>query len=364
MTTKYVLKFAVVIIALCCGATLHAQKSCTKSVICQTVSQWYAFCAPVLPAGAHDCTGAGPFATSCLVNICDPPCPECDAIAAAGKAISALAGLPIHLATGDTYITETDIRIPGLGGGVSLSRTWHSIPFSSRSTLGMFGPNWTSSFEESIFVDTGNFVAYQHGDGGIWYFAWSSWDSNGNPYFTVGSPANQTATLTQNVLQPNPNWTLVFQNGEKRVFDYFSGKLLSITDRNNNTTQLTYDDSYRLVKVTDAASRHLYFSYASPSRYLVTGVTSDVGLTVQYAYDGLGRLTQVTQPDLTTVSFQYDQSSRITAVLDSNGKVLESHTYNTCGQGLTSSRAGGAEAITISYPLPCALGLAAAGGGQ
>lgn len=344
-----VLAVLLVTIALMCGAKLHAQ-SCVITVQCGTYSLWWAACLPALPAGAYGCTDAGPFTANCLVRICVPPCPDCEARAAK----------PIQLATGDTYITETDVRVPGLGGGLALSRSWHSIPFSSRSTMGMFGPNWTSSFEESIFVDTGNLVTYLHGDGGVWWFKFGSWDATGNPYFSVGAPASQTATLTETVLQATPNWTLAFQNGEKRVFDYFSGKLLSITDRNSNTTTLTYDDSFRLTTVTDAASRHLYFAYASPSSYLVTGVTSDFGVSVQYAYDSQGRLSKVTQPDLTTISYQYDQSSRITSVLDSNGKVLESHTYSTCGQGLTASRANGVEAITVSYPLPCALGVPAA----
>ena len=57
----------------------------------------------------------------------------------------------------------------------------------------------------------------------------------------------------------------------------------------------------------------------------------------------------VTKPDLTTVSFQYGSNSLISAVLDSSGKVLESHTYDSSGRGLTSSRAGGVEALTVSY---------------
>jgi YD repeat-containing protein len=90
---------------------------------------------------------------------------------------------------------------------------------------------------------------------------------------------------------------------------------------------------------------------------LIIGVSSDVGLSLSYLYDGLGRLIKVTKPDLTTVSFQYDSNSFISAVLDSAGKVLESHTYNSCGQGLTSSRAGGVETLTLSYPPSCGLGL-------
>jgi len=105
----------------------------------------------------------------------------------------------------------------------------------------------------------------------------------------------------------------------------------------------------RLVTVTDPASRHLTFTYASNTSFLITGVSSDVGLSLSYTYDSQNRLSQVTKPDQTTVTFQYDTNSMITAVLDSNGKVLESHTYDNSHRGLTSSRAAGVEAVTVSY---------------
>jgi YD repeat-containing protein len=219
----------------------------------------------------------------------------------------------------------------------------------------MFGLNWTSNFEESVIVGNDGYMKYIRGDGGVWSFGFSSRDSSGNPVFAVAGPASDTATLDQKVLQPTPNWTLVFQNGETRVFDYKSGKLQSISDRNGNGISLTYDASFRLITITDAASRHLYFSYPSPSSYFVTSVTSDVGISLSYTYDNWGRLIKYTKPDNTTVSFQYNDPNPtlVTAVLDSNGKTLESHTYNSCGKGLTSARAGGVEAISVSYPAGC-----------
>lgn len=256
---------------------------------------------------------------------------------------------PIDLATGDTYITETDIRAPGLGGGLSLSRTWNSISFEGTAPLGMFGLRWTSNLEENLFVGGDGFMKYLRSDGGIWSFG--SAGSGNAEYVTVG-PASKTAALNENLT----NWTLVLENGEQRVFDLTTGKLLSIADRNGNTTTLSYDASYRLVTVTDPASRHLYFTYASPGTFLVTGISSDFGISLSYSYDQAGRLTKVTKPDSTTVSFQYDSNGYISAVLDNNGKVLESHTYDSAGRGLTSSRAGGAEGITVSYPQPQSYG--------
>lgn len=258
---------------------------------------------------------------------------------------------PIEFASGDTYVTETDVRLPGLGGGLTLSRTWNSILFDGVAELGMFGFRWASNFEESIYISGNGLIQYLRGDGGIWQFAYSGGVQNGNLYVPV-SPANEAVTMTQT----QTNWTVQFQNEEQRTFDLTSGKLLSISDRNGNTTTLSYDASYRLVKVTDPASRHLYFAYANPSSFLVTGVTSDFGVSLSYAYDQLGRLTQVTKPDTTKVSFQYDNNGYITSVLDNNGKVLESHTYDSSGRGLTSSRSGGAEGITVSYPQPQSYG--------
>lgn len=277
-------------------------------------------------------------------------CLECERLAALASA-PIQGGGPIEFASGDTYIAETDVRLPGLGGGLTLNRTWNSILFDGVAQLGMFGFRWASNFEESIYISDNGLLQYLRGDGGIWQFAYSGGQPNGNLYVPV-SPANEAVTLTQT----QTNWTIQFQNGGERTFDLTTGKLLSISDRNGNTTTLSYDASYRLVKVTDPASRHLYFTYANPSSFLVTGVTSDFGASLSYAYDQLGRLTQVTKPDTTKVSFQYDNNGYITAVLDNNGKVLESHTYDSRGKGLTSSRAGGAEGITVSYPQPQSYG--------
>jgi YD repeat-containing protein len=257
--------------------------------------------------------------------------------------LAAAAGQPVNLATGNTYIHQTDVKVPGLASGLSLVRTWNSKWPATQSAfqVGLFGPNWRSSFEERVFVGSDNYIKYARGDGNFWSFGFSSYG-----LWKLAAPQNTTATLASG----NTYWTLTFQNGEQRRFDNLSGSLITIIDRNGNTTQLTYDALNRLVAVTDPASRHLYFTYQSPSSYLVTGVSSDLGLTLSYSYDGQGRLSQVTNPDLSTFSFTYNSQSLITSVTDTNGKILESHIYDSNGRGLTSSRALGVDAVTITYP--------------
>lgn len=262
-------------------------------------------------------------------------------------------GQPIDFASGDTYFTQVDVKIPGLGGGLTLTRTWNSVSAGGSSpSAGMFGPGWTSNFEEGVYIGSDGYMKESLSSGDVNSFGFSG-IANGSSQFLMAGRGAQNSVLTQG----SSNWTVVLPNGDQKIFDGTSGKLLSITDRNGNLTQLSYDSSFRLVTVTDPASRHLYFSYLSPSSYLVTSVASDFGVSLSYTYDTLGRLAYYTKPDNTTVSFQYNDQNAflITAMLDSNGKILESHTYNSCGQGLTSSRANGVELITLNYPLSCHL---------
>jgi YD repeat-containing protein len=292
-----------------------------------------------LPAGASCYQGESWFCTPCTIpsTACAPPDAPSE-----NPCTACTVGAPIDVATGSTYIDEVDLHLPGLGGGLGLRRRWNSMWPKVQLPVqkGMFGPNWRSNFEERVSVSTDGYINYARGDGSFWSFGYS-----GNLSWSVVAPARESAILVS-----GPNfWTITFHNGEQRQFNNTSGSLIAIIDRNGNTTQLAYDSVNRLITVTDPASRHLYFGYQNNTSFLVTSITSDVGIALSYTYDTLGKLTQYTKADQTTVSFQYDSYNNIATVLDANGKVLESHTYNSCGQGLTSSRAGGVDAITLTY---------------
>lgn len=284
--------------------------------------------------------GPGCELWSAKSNLCAPPgaadevlgsCPEC--------------GKPISVATGNTYITQTDVSVPGLGGGLTLSRTWNSkLPSIQNSFAGMFGMNWRSNYEERlILVSNDGYLKRSMADGAVWSFGTAAVGSSLT--YRTAAPANDATSITTG----DTTYTLVAKSGEKKLFDNTTGALLSIIDRNGNATQLSYDSANRLVTVTDAASRHLYFSYPDSSSHLVSSVTSDVGLSLTYGYDGQGRLIRVTNPDNTTFSFDYDSQSNITAVRDSDGKILESHTYDALGRGLSSSQANGVDSVTVTY---------------
>jgi YD repeat-containing protein len=331
---------AFVVAALICSVSLQVKG---QSQDCGRILSWYV---NQQPPTAYDCNYFWNLLVTCLIDTSACPPAAGPQETHCGPSCSA-AGRPIDLATGNTYVQQVDVRIPGLSNGLRLVRTWNSQWPSTQSTfqVGLFGPNWRSTFEERVFLGSDNYMKYSRSDGSFWSFGYNTSTAAGNAVYSVAAPANVTATLTQG----SSSWTLLFENGEQRLFDNTSGNLTAIIDRNGNTTSLSYDMVGRLVTVTDPASRHLYFTYGSGSSYLVTAVTSDVGVSLAYAYDTQGRLNQVTEPDQSTISFQYDANSNISAVLDSEGKTLESHTYDSSGRGLTSSRANGVEALTASY---------------
>jgi YD repeat-containing protein len=335
-----------------CGDTFIPGSICTTEItflaVCTVPSP---ACAPP-PAPYEKCAGcassaAGPGAA---------PGPGADAGAGAGAGAGppppVMTGKPVNVATGNAFIRQLDLRVPGLGGGLTQVRTWNSRwPYTqTASQVGMFGPNWRSTYEERVFLGSDNYMKYARSDGSFISFAYLGpvWVVAGGP---TGNPNNNVVQVT-NMSQGATNWTITFQNGEQRIFNATSGSLMSITDRNGNTTQLTYDSLNRLVTVTDPVSRTITYTYQSPTSYLVTGVSTSVGISLSYAYDTQNRLSQVTNPDLTTLNFAYNSQSLITSVTDMNGKVLESHTYDSESRGLTSTRALGVESITLTYPNP------------
>ncbi len=332
---RMVLMLSPLVVVLCCAHPAAAQTN-----VCIARLQYCGLCGDT-PIPGMQCTPEAPFLSQCIVQV--DSCSPRNAASETGCPGCFTAGHPINLTDGNTSITQSDFRLPGLGGGLGLSRTWLSKwpPSQIAFQTGLFGPNWRSSYEERLFVGSDNYFKYSRSDGSFWSFAYDG--STGA--LGVAAPAEESILLVSS----GSIWTMTFKNGTKKIFDYNSGWLKSIVDRNGNTTNLTYDANNRLIAVTDPAARTLTFNYPDSNSRLVSSVVSNAG-TFTYAYDAQGRLVQVTRPDNTFVTFEYDANSLITAVKDTDGKVLEAHTYDTQARGLTSTRANGVDAVTMSYP--------------
>src|SRR5207244_4714972 len=68
------------------------------------------------------------------------PCTQCEAVA----------GEPINVNSGSIWVQHQDYRLPGLGGGIEVARTWNGLWSSNQPPkhAGMFGSGWPSTYEE------------------------------------------------------------------------------------------------------------------------------------------------------------------------------------------------------------------------
>jgi len=283
----------------------------------------------------------GYLAASVVFHLVPPPasdlgpCNECEAVA----------GQPVNLSTGDVWVSKADYSVPGLAGGLSLTRTWNSLwsqttpPFSA----GMFGIGWTSDFEERLQVLANSNVKYWRGTGNTWTFHPITCSGCASSLIT---PPNQHATISLN--STTNLYTITFADGATKTFNS-SGYLTALKDRNGNISNITYDASNRITNITSPGGQSLTFTYGlaqDPNR--VTAIRDAVGTVATYSYSN-SLLTNATYADGGQNNYSYDAANNITSVTDDQGKVLETHTYDSSGRGLTSARANGVDSVTIQY---------------
>jgi len=294
---------------------------------------------PYLNCGCYFGNPTGTPTTVTVYPMSEPslPCPP--------PGCEAEVGSPINVMNGNVWVSQHDYSLPGLGGGLSLDRTWNSLWATFRGSqpvAGMFGDSWRSTYEESLVSSGSNFIQYFRSNGDAWWF-----QANGSSY-QVTNPPNEHVTLAWN--GATSQYVMTFADGTQRLFNG-SGYLTAILDRNGNQASVSYDASNRISQVTDAASRTLTFAHANASfPALATSATDASGTVATYSYDGSGRLSQVLYPDAAQLNFAYDGNNLLTSVTDAQSKVIESHTYDPSRRGLTSQRANGVDLVTVSYP--------------
>jgi RHS repeat-associated protein len=236
-------------------------------------------------------------------------------------------GSPINLTNGNTWVQADDYELPGLGGGISLRRTWNSEWLNNSPWIqaGMFGDSWQSSYEKRIQVLSGGTQArYWRGDGSAWLFT-------NNKGWTLTSPPDERATLASS----RSGFTITLRDGSQEQYNS-NGVPTAFLDRNGNQTTLTYDTSNRLSSVKDAASRVLQFNYDPVFTQQVKTIQDAIGTIATYA-------------DNSVVNYNYDANGLLLGVTDQLGKVLESHTYDSQRRGLSTQRANGVDSLTVGY---------------
>jgi YD repeat-containing protein len=206
---------------------------------------------------------------------------------------------------------------------LSLDAVYNSyIADGSHATVDtVMGFGWTHSYNIFLFSQAGVMFAFD-GDGRVTRYdpGPSGTFISSTGYFETLTQSGGVFTITQKD-QTKYNFMLI--PGTPFMVSGTVYRLISIVDRNHNTTTLTYSGG-NLTAVTDTYGRSLTFKYNAQNKLM--SVTDPLGQVTTFQYDSTGhKLMQITDPIPKTIKYTY-RSIRFRGQPDQNdGRVGQLH---------------------------------------
>lgn len=253
----------------------------------------------------------------------DGPCDSCEGSV----------GSPINVSNGNMFVQQNDYQLPSIGPGLYLTRTYNS----NSQRVGLFGRGWSTAYDESVLPYDTATLRLNHAGGRAIYF--------GRGLNSSGAFTDLIGDVHEQIVQGS-GFTLTMKDGSVEQFNG-AGKPLAQTDRNGNTTSLSYGVNGYLASITDPFGRLLTVNTNANGQ--VTSISDSLGTIATYTYGGSSELLSVTYADNSAFNFGYDGSLRLTTVTDALSHIVESHTYDGQGRAMTSEKQGGVEHYSLTY---------------
>jgi RHS repeat-associated protein len=245
---------------------------------------------------------------------------------------------PIDTATGDYYVTHTDVTALGKGLPFNFTRAYNSLD----SYNGPLGWGWTHSFNILLSVDPNSgTVSIKEADGHEDLFT---------PTGGGGYMAGLTGLFDTLVGNTDGSFTLTRKNPTKLNFTS-DGELTTIVDRNGNMQTLNYDGSGNLISVIDTGGRVFRFTNGSGR---ITSLSDPIGRTWIYTYDANGNLASVTDAAGGVTQYTYDGNHRMLTATDARGVTFLQNTYDGQGRVATQTNARNFVTTLCVYNSPVA----------
>lgn len=256
---------------------------------------------------------------------------------------------PVHTVTGEFYVDETDLQLPG-PIPLALRRNYSSQNLADNQ----FGPGWKLSLMPYLSVGAGATNIYAADmDGAVLAYVRTATNANvwlptpaANPQLDnnttagAGGLANRLRDrLVQSVNGSTTNYTLFGADGSVRSFQVMSFNngilnltrpyLLQWTDNRGNYYTFAYgtDSSQpdfgqvRRIQCSNGNYLGLYYDIYG---HILEAYSGD-GRFVDYEYDQFGDLVTVTLPDDTTREYVYQHGTQAVT----NGAVVTQAPYST-----------------------------------
>jgi len=236
---------------------------------------------------------------------------------------------PIDVVTGSQKIVQTEFVIRDVSGSFAIRRYYESVYKNSGSLLGerwflSVGSYLTAQGDRAvILLPNRHLERFARGEDGAWT----------NLRGEDGSMA----------LWEEDGHYLLRQKKQQRTYEYdFSGKLVSIRDRNGNRIVLKYMGAV-LTQMDFPSGQTITFQYEDGK---LSGMTDILGRRVQYRYQG-ELLTEVTYPNGGTVTYEYTPEGYLAGITDQNGNPYVRNEYARDGRVTRQFLCGDTEYVIL-----------------
>ncbi|EKQ50971.1 RHS repeat-associated core domain-containing protein [Clostridium sp. Maddingley MBC34-26] len=219
---------------------------------------------------------------------------------------------PVDGATGSLYIPATDMVLPDITEEFKIERKYESV----NSRVGLLGRGWTASFETCLEFHEEK-INVLCSDGHI-----ETFDRINDEWIN-----DKGGAKIYSLVNKEGYWIFKVST-EKKVYRYNKlGKLIDITDKNNNKLSVTYIRE-NIETITTFSNYKLFFTYKDEK---VIEIKDDLDRTVQYKYAG-NYLTDVIHVDKGITRYTYDEKGYISSITDQNGNTYTKNFFDKRGR--------------------------------
>ena len=171
--------------------------------------------------------------------------------------------------------------------------------------------NWLAYLTDNPASPSDDVSYYVEGGGSLTFTGFNSVSQSFAPEVKSQTILTRTAVNS---------YSLLFPDGSQHIFSQPTATtgtsrnvfLTQVIDPQGNSVQISYDDQFRIIALTDAIGQVTVFSYTDASDPLkVTKVTDPFGRFATFQYNTNGLLAQITDGIGLTSQFTYDAGTGI-----------------------------------------------------
>ncbi|QES43945.1 hypothetical protein DEJ49_25770 [Streptomyces venezuelae] len=252
-------------------------------------------------------------------------------------------GDPVDAATGQMFLDETDVSLPG-----TLPLSFTRRVASGYRSGGWFGPSWTSTIDQRLEIDEDG-VVFVTADGML--LTYPHPEEPGTPVLPESGPRWPLTRLDGGGYRVSEPLTGHDRHFAEPTDDYPDvAPLHRISDRNNNTVDFDHDADGTPLALRHSGGYHLRLSVEDDrvtALALVDPAGGDDILVKRYGYTD-GNLTTVTNSSGLPLRFTYDDGLRITSWEDTNNSRYH-YTYDDQDRCVAQWGMAGHQAFTFAY---------------